>query len=158
MSKLFLVITMMFIISTLLAACSSDEPTATPVPPSATDMPLPTLEQAQDKAATTVPPADTPVIASAAPKATLTDTPAPLTAERLVEECAKAMGGVEKIDALETMRTTQRWPDHGLIRYEIKRPNYVRMGDELVFDGERASWLEGKNPKEIGRASCRERV
>ena len=139
MSKLFRAITAMIIISTLLAACSSDEPTAT-------DMPLPTLEQAQDKAATTVPPTDTPVIASATPKATPTDTPAPLTAERLVEECAKAMGGVEKIDALETLRTTQRWPDHGLIRYEIKRPNYVRMGDDLVFDGERASWLEGKNP------------
>ena len=69
----------------------------------------------------------------------------PMTAERLVEECAKAMGGIEKIDALETMRTTQHWPDHGLIRYEIKRPNLVRMGDDLVFDGERAAWVKGRN-------------
>ncbi len=74
-----------------------------------------------------------------------TTTPAPLTAERLVDECVQAMGGMEKIDALETLRLAQHWPDHGLIRYEIKRPNLVRMGDNLVFDGERASWLEGRN-------------
>jgi len=74
-----------------------------------------------------------------------TVTPAPLTAERLVEECIQAMGGMEKIDALETMRTVQHWPDHGLIRYEIKRPNLVKMGDNLVFDGERAAWLNKTN-------------
>ena len=74
-----------------------------------------------------------------------TTTPAPMTAERLVNECARAMGGVEKIKSLETMRLIQHFPDHGgLIRYEIKRPNCVRMGDELVFDGERAAWLEGE--------------
>lgn len=76
------------------------------------------------------------------------DTTTPLTAERLIEECAEAMGGIDKIDSLETMRVTQRFPDHaGLIHYEIKRPNLVRLGDNLVFDGERGSWLEGKNPE-----------
>ncbi len=72
----------------------------------------------------------------------------PVTAERLVNECAEAMGGIAKIDALETIRSTQNWPDHGLIYYEIKRPNRVRMGDNLVFDGERGSWLEGRGAGE----------
>ncbi|MBU0494976.1 MAG: hypothetical protein KKA73_17520 [Chloroflexi bacterium] len=81
------------------------------------------------------------------PTAMATPTSTSMTAERLVDECARAMGGIEKIDALETMRFTQNFPDHaGLIRYEIKRPNRVRMGDDLVFDGERASWLEGRSP------------
>jgi TolB protein len=72
-------------------------------------------------------------------------TAAPMTAERLIDECARAMGGVEKIAALETLRSTQHFPDHeNLICYEIKRPNRVRMGDQLVFDGKRASWLTGE--------------
>ena len=85
---------------------------------------------------TQVPPTDTAVSPTA--------TSAPITAEHLVEECAQAMGGMEKIDGLETMRTAQHWPDHGIIRYEIKRPNLVKMGDDLVFDGERAAWLTGE--------------
>lgn len=69
-----------------------------------------------------------------------------ITAERLVSECAAAMGGIEKIDSLKTMRITQRFPDHSdPIHYDIERPNRVRMGDLLVFDGKRASWLEGTN-------------
>ena len=72
--------------------------------------------------------------------------PKPMTAERLIDECAQAMGGIESIDSLETMRLAQRYPDHaGLIRYEIMRPNRLRMGDSLVFDGEQASWLPGMN-------------
>ncbi|UCD73839.1 MAG: hypothetical protein JSV91_08565 [Phycisphaerales bacterium] len=68
----------------------------------------------------------------------------PMTAERLVSKCAAAMGGPNKIDSLKTMRIAQKFPDHsGLIRYEIKRPNRVRMGNNLVFDGKRASWLRG---------------
>jgi len=66
-------------------------------------------------------------------------------AECLIAACAKAMGGIDKVDSLETMRLAQDWPDHDLIRYEIKRPNLVKMGDDLVFDGERAAWLKGKN-------------
>ncbi len=88
--------------------------------------------------ATTTPvlPTDTAVLS--------TVTPGPLTAERLVDECAEAMGGIAKIEALETIRSAHHWPDHGTIRYEIKRPNLVRMGDSLVFDGERAAWLTGE--------------
>jgi len=72
-------------------------------------------------------------------------TTAPMTAERLIDECARAMGGVEKIEAFETMRFAQRFPDHARpVHYEIKRPNCVRMGDELVFDGTRAAWLTGE--------------
>jgi len=70
--------------------------------------------------------------------------PESMTAERLIDECAQAMGG---IDSLETMRLVQSWPDHeGLIRYEFRRPNLVRMGDSLVFDGQQASWLPGMSP------------
>jgi len=70
-----------------------------------------------------------------------------MTAERLIQECAQAMGGVETIDALETLRLVQRFPDHaGLIHSEIMRPNRLRMGDSLVFDGERASWLPDMSP------------
>jgi hypothetical protein len=70
--------------------------------------------------------------------------PRSMTAERLIDECAQAMGGIEQINSLETMRFVQHWPDHaGLIRYEIMRPNRARMGDSLVFDGEQASWLPG---------------
>ena len=50
MSKLFQILTAIIIVSTLVAACSSDEPTATPVP--STDPPLPT--------ATIASPTDTP--------------------------------------------------------------------------------------------------
>jgi TolB protein len=97
-----------------------------------------TLVGACEPAATPVPPTGTTVSPTA--------TPMPPTAERLVAECVKAMGGIDKIDALETMRFTQNFPDHaGLIQYEIRRPNRVRMGDELVFDGKQGSWLEGRN-------------
>lgn len=71
--------------------------------------------------------------------------PVPITAERLVRECARSMGGVERIASLRTMRLAHHYPDHGTIRYEISRPNRVRSGDVLVFDGQRASWLPGTN-------------
>ncbi|UCC43909.1 MAG: hypothetical protein JSU65_12460 [Candidatus Zixiibacteriota bacterium] len=67
----------------------------------------------------------------------------PMTAQRLIDECAQAMGGIEKIDSLQTIRLAQNWPDHkNLIYYEIKRPNCVKLGVNAVFDGERASLLE----------------
>ncbi len=69
----------------------------------------------------------------------------PLTVKEIVHKCAEAMGGIDKIDAWKTLRCSQIFPDHkGLIRYEIKRPNLVRLGDNLVFDGKRAAWLERK--------------
>ncbi len=76
-----------------------------------------------------------------------TTTAVPLTAEGLIAECAGAMGGIEKVAALQTMRFAQYLPDHGgLSRYEIKRPNRVRLGDTVVFDGERAAWLTEGEP------------
>lgn len=87
------------------------------------------------------------VTVQAAPTETLKDipiaasTPESMTAEWLITECVQAMGGIEKIDKLETLRLTYLWPDHGLIRYEIKRPNLVRMGDNLAFDGKQAFWI-----------------
>jgi len=66
-------------------------------------------------------------------------TPVPLTAKRLVEKCAEAMGGVEKIDSLKTMRFAENWPGRPVLIYEIKRPNLTKMGDVWVFDGKRAA-------------------
>ena len=81
------------------------------------------------------------------PAHTAPSTPLPPTAERLIDECAEAMGGVDKINALQTMRFAQYLPDHAsLSRYEIKRPNLVRLGDVVVFDGERAAWLTQAEP------------
>jgi hypothetical protein len=68
----------------------------------------------------------------------------PMTAERLINECAQAMGGVEKIESLKTIHITENWPDHGTLCTEIKRPNHIRLGKNLVFDGERGCYLERK--------------
>jgi hypothetical protein len=71
----------------------------------------------------------------------------PTTTESLIDECATAMGGFEKIDSLQTMRFSQYLPDHGGIsKYEIKRLNLVRLGDQVAFDGERAFWLTKDDP------------
>lgn len=65
------------------------------------------------------------------------------TAKEIVSRCAEAMGGRGRIDALKTLRITMVYPDHeGTIRTEIKRPNRSRSGDVLVFDGERAAFLD----------------
>ena len=71
----------------------------------------------------------------------------PTTTEFLIDECATAMGGIEKIDSLQTMRFSQYLPDHGGIsKYEIKRPNLIRLGDQVASDGERAFWLTKDDP------------
>lgn len=66
-----------------------------------------------------------------------------ISAEGIVEACAEAMGGRERIDALRTLRFLYTLPDHGgsQQRTEIMRPNRIRLGDDLVFDGERVARL-----------------
>lgn len=70
-----------------------------------------------------------------------TATPELITAERLARECARAMGGVEKIDSIKTMRFTEKLPDRPVRISEIKRPNLVKTGGVWVFDGKRAALL-----------------
>jgi Tol biopolymer transport system component len=90
MSKLFRAITAALIISTLVAACSSDDPTATPASETA---PL-TLQQAQDE--TDVPPTATDIPATDVPPPTATDvsptdvspTDAPPTLQQVQDEAA----------------------------------------------------------------------
>jgi len=65
-----------------------------------------------------------------------------VTIDSLISACAEAMGGVERIAELQTMRFAQYFPDHGgTLHYEIRRPDNVRMGDQLVFNGEWGAFL-----------------
>ena len=67
-----------------------------------------------------------------------------VTAEEVVEACAEAMGGRARIDAVRTLRLLYTLPDHGGSQQvtEIARPNLVRLGDDVVFDGERAAFMD----------------
>lgn len=66
-----------------------------------------------------------------------------VTAEAVVEACAEAMGGRARIDSVHTLRFLYTLPDHGgsQSRTDVKRPNLVRLGDDVVFDGQRAARL-----------------
>ena len=66
-----------------------------------------------------------------------------VTARDVVEACAEAMGGRERIDALRTLRLRYTLPDHGGSQSvtQIMRPNLIRLGDAVVYDGERAAFL-----------------
>lgn len=55
--------------------------------------------------------------------------------EQIVEASVRAMGGEEVIGDLSTLRITQNWPDHGILRTEIERPNKERLGDHLIWNG-----------------------
>jgi hypothetical protein len=66
-----------------------------------------------------------------------------VTTKEVVAACAEAMGGRAAIDSVRTLRIRYILPDHGNpIRFEVKRPNLSRAGDDLVFDGERAAFLD----------------
>jgi len=60
-----------------------------------------------------------------------------LTVEEVVEQAIDAMGGAERLDAFRTLKIVMSWPDHGILRTEIERPNHARLGENGVFDGER---------------------
>jgi len=71
----------------------------------------------------------------------------PVTVKGIVSECAEAMGGMEKIDALKTIRLKVIYTDHDYpVFAEIRRPNLIRSdgGKSVVlFDGKRACKLKG---------------
>jgi len=73
-----------------------------------------------------------------------------VTAEMIVAKCAEAMGGMEKISLIKTMRVNEIFPDHGehAMIFEMKRPNWFRNPRiNLVFDGKRACFLKGPGNK-----------
>ncbi len=81
-----------------------------------------------------------------------------VTAEEVVERCADALGGRAAIEKIETLRLRYVLPDHGApIRMEVKRPNRLRTGDAVVFDGKRAALLE-RPPQPDGTPNPARRV
>ncbi|MEW6369048.1 MAG: hypothetical protein AB1714_30845 [Acidobacteriota bacterium] len=78
-------------------------------------------------------------------------------ADQIVALCAKAMGGMETIRALRTLRIGIVYPDHGAapIFCEIRRPNKIRTRI-TVFDGTRGCLL--KDPTGQTGASFRPRL
>ncbi len=67
-------------------------------------------------------------------------------AEAIVAGCAEAMGGMDSIEKIKTLRIKSVYPDHGdhTIYFEIERPDRsMAWNGELVFDGERACALKG---------------
>lgn len=64
------------------------------------------------------------------------------SASEIVARCADAMGGMEAIQAVATLRVAAVYPDHGAgpIVSEIKRPNLIRTR-WTVFDGHRGALL-----------------
>jgi hypothetical protein len=72
----------------------------------------------------------------------------PLTSQDIVDKCAEAMGGWEKIKDLKTLRIGGVWPDHGdnILYFEMKRPNLCYNPQAfLSFNGKRACLLKGKD-------------
>ncbi len=64
-----------------------------------------------------------------------------INSDQIITQCTEAMGG-ETLTSLRNLRIVQDFPDHaGLQRAEIERPNKVRLGEQVVFDGERAALL-----------------
>jgi hypothetical protein len=77
-----------------------------------------------------------------------------ITAAEVASRCAEAMGGEEGADGIRSLRFLLRRTDSARnIYWEIERPNKVRKERPgqlvLVFDGERAGFLEGP-PREDG--------
>jgi hypothetical protein len=65
-----------------------------------------------------------------------------VTAEDVVSACAEALGGRDAIGDIKTLRLSYQLPDHrGPAHLELKRPNLLRIGGDIVFDGERAAIL-----------------
>ena len=64
----------------------------------------------------------------------------------IMDACAEAMGGLDLVDGVETLRLTMDWPDHGVLYTEIKRPNMVRLGESLIFNGTYCVLLGSPDP------------
>lgn len=72
----------------------------------------------------------------------------PVTSREIISLCAEAMGGIEKINQVKTLRFKAIYPDHGdhPMVFEMKRPNLSMIPTtNLVFDGKRACFLKGQD-------------
>jgi len=72
----------------------------------------------------------------------------PMTTGEIIAKCAEAMGGIEKIKVVKTLRFKSVYPDHGYhpLVFEMKRPNLsMNPAVNLVFDGQRACFLKGQD-------------
>jgi hypothetical protein len=73
--------------------------------------------------------------------------------KQIINKCAEAMGGINKIKSLQTIRIHVKYQDHKNINiHEIKRPNLFRTTDDigsytLIFDGEKASFSKNEDGK-----------
>ena len=71
-----------------------------------------------------------------------------MTAAEVIARCAEALGGLDKIQAVKTLRIGAVFPDHGerVLFNEVWRPNksYNPQG-LLAFDGKRACFLKGED-------------
>jgi hypothetical protein len=68
--------------------------------------------------------------------------------ELIISKCAEAMGGLEMISSIKSLKINEVFPDHGEhpMIFEMKRPNLFRNPRiNLVFDGKRACFLKGSD-------------
>ncbi len=76
-----------------------------------------------------------------------------MTADQLVQKCKEAMGGVSRIDALQTLKLEVIYPNHSYPVYaEVKRPNLYRSqggNSILLFDGTRCGMIKDFDPTGI---------
>lgn len=73
-----------------------------------------------------------------------------VTTEEIIASCAEAIGGMEKINSVQTIRFRAVYPDHGShpLVFEMKRPNLsMNPAINLMFDGRRACFLKGQDNK-----------
>jgi hypothetical protein len=64
----------------------------------------------------------------------------------ILAACAEAMGGTDVISGIQTLRLTMNWPDHGVLYTEIRRPNMVRLGESLIWNGSYSVLLNSPDP------------
>lgn len=66
-----------------------------------------------------------------------------VSVDQIIAQYMEAVGGEDVISNLRNLRIVQDFPDHaGFQIAEIERPNKVRLGEYVVFDGETAYILD----------------
>ena len=71
-----------------------------------------------------------------------------MTSEKIIAECAKALGGFDTINKITTLSIQAVYPDHGdqPLGMLIKRPNLSLNPDpDLIFDGKRIFFPKGRD-------------
>ncbi len=75
--------------------------------------------------------------------------------EDVIKKCAEAMGGIEKINSIKSIRLSVKYQGHKHVNfYDIKRPNFYKTtsdnnSNSMIFDGKRACFFKSKNEKSI---------